>query len=51
MKKNWIDKAEEVTALVDAATDAFDFVKHSEDAIRRDQASALVGLEQQNPSV
>ena len=46
-----MDKASEVTALVDTATDAFDFVKESEGAIRREQENALVGLEQSNPSV
>uniref|UniRef100_T2MH95 Vinculin n=1 Tax=Hydra vulgaris TaxID=6087 RepID=T2MH95_HYDVU len=50
LKNHWIEKASEVTALVDTATDAYDFVKESEAAIRKEQENAMVGLEQFNPS-
>lgn len=51
LKQSWINKAEEVTALVDTATDTYDFVKASEEAMKKEQADALEGMEQQNLAV
>lgn len=48
MKQSWINKAEEVTALVDAATDTLDFVTASEEAMRKEQQLAFQGIDQQN---
>lgn len=51
LKGKWENKAEEVMGLVDAATDAADFVKATEEALKKEQADAFVGLEQENPAV
>lgn len=51
LKGKWENKAEEVMGLVDAATDAADFVKATEEALRKEQADAFVGLDQENPAV
>lgn len=51
LKDKWEHKAEEVMGLVDAATDAADFVKATEEALIREQKDAFVGLEQGNPAV
>ena len=51
LKEKWEHKAEEVMGLVDAATDAADFVKATEEALRKEQAEAFVGLDQENPAV
>ena len=51
LKQSWINKAEEVTALVDTATDTLDFVKASEEAMVKEQAGALEGIDQQNLAV
>lgn len=51
LKGKWENKAEEVMGLVDAATDAADFVKATEEALRKEQAEAYVGLEKENPAI
>ena len=51
LKQSWVNKAEEVTALVDTATDTLDFVKASEEAMVKEQTGALEGLDQQNLAV
>lgn len=48
---DWRKKSDELIALVDAATDTLDYMKESEECIRREIAGAIVGLEQQNPAV
>ena len=51
MRDAWFDKADELTGLVDAATDAVDFVKESEAAIMKDKEAALEGMANQNQAV
>ena len=51
LKQKWENKAEEVMGLVDAATDAADFVKATEEAMRAEQKVAFDGLEKENPAV
>lgn len=51
LKDKWEQKAETVMGLVDAATDAKDFVKATEEALRKEQSDAFVGLEHENPAV
>ena len=48
---DWRKNSDELIALVDAATDTLDYMKESEECIRREIAGAIVGLEQQNPAV
>lgn len=51
LKGKWEQKAETVMGLVDAATDAKDFVKATEEALRKEQADAFVGLDKENAAV
>jgi len=48
---DWRANSDELIALVDAATDTLDYMKASEECIKKEIAGACVGLEQQNPAI
>ncbi|XP_065072400.1 vinculin-like [Rhopilema esculentum] len=48
LKEEWKDQIEELTGLVDMATDASDFIKESEDVIKKDCEAAEIALKQGN---
>ncbi|XP_071505940.1 vinculin-like isoform X2 [Diadema antillarum] len=51
LKKEYMGKVEGLTDLVDQATDTVQFVKASEEAIKRDSEAVSAGIQQQNPNV
>jgi len=48
MRDEWKDQIEDLTGLVDTATNAADFIKESEDVIKRDCEAAELALKQSN---
>ncbi|XP_072163078.1 vinculin-like [Diadema setosum] len=51
LKKEYMGKVEGLTDLVDQATDTVQFVKASEEAIKRDSEAVSAGIQQQNPNI